>query len=501
MVAPCLSFFFPSCLAHRRWLERPIESPRLEIRSIRLEKTSPGDAVLEPLPLVDEWGQWIPGDWPDKARSIADLRDDWRAEAARLANGGAREGYSRFGGFAHARTSGTGFFRVEQVDGKWWFVDPEGHLFLSVGSNVMRPEMWTRTAGREAFFGELPPGGLLAERRLGDDVGASFYTWNLARRFGSDWRPRWVDFSLRRMEHWGFNTIANWSDPSLWRAARQPYVLQFSWDFKLTYLGLPDIYSEEVAQALDNAARRQCGPLRDDPWLLGYFLANEPPFPQRAQQTAELILSGPDTATRQALRQWLNEGDTPQRRARFIDDAFDRYVQMASAAVRRHAPHHLNLGMRSGGRPTEAELRVSRAFDVYSVNIYDYQLSPERMNEITELTGKPVIIGEFHFGVPGRGLSAGLVQVKDQHERGVAYRYYVEQAFAMPGVIGTHWFQWVDQPPTGRFDGENYNIGVVDVTDRPYAELVDAMRLTHQRLFQVHSGTEPPFAHGAHVRR
>jgi hypothetical protein len=478
-------------------MERPIDSPRLEIRSIRLEKTYPGDAVLEPLPLVDEWGQWIPADWPDKAGSIGDLRRHWTTEAAQLENRSAREGSSRFGGFAHARTSATGFFRVEQIDGRWWFVDPEGHLFLSVGSNVMRPEMLTRTAGREAFFRELPPRDLLMRHRFGDDVGASFYTWNLSRRFGSDWRPRWVDFTLRRMEDWGFNTIANWSDPELGQAARQPYVIQLSWDFSMTYLGLPDIYSQEVAQAIDSAARRQCGPLRDDPWLLGYFLANEPPLPQRTQQTAELILSGPDTPTRQALEQWLSQGDTPERRALFINDAFDRYVQMTSAAARRHAPHHLNLGMRSGGRPTEAELRVSGAFDVYSVNIYDYQLSAERMHEITERTGKPVIIGEFHFGVPERGLSAGLVQVKNQQERGVAYRYYVEQAFAMPEVIGTHWFQWVDQPPTGRFDGENYNIGVVDVTDRPYVELIDAMRLTHQRLFQVHSGTEPPFSQPA----
>ena len=40
-------------------------------------------------------------------------------------------------------------------------------------------------------------------------------------------------------------------------------------------------------------------------------------------------------------------------------------------------------------------------------------------------------------------------------------------------MIGTHWFQWLDQPATGRNDGENYNIGFVDVTDQPYAELVD----------------------------
>jgi hypothetical protein len=84
--------------------------------------------------------------------------------------------------------------------------------------------------------------------------------------------------------------------------------------------------------------------------------------------------------------------------------------------------------------------------------------------------------------------------VKDYAERGVAYRYYVEQAFAMPELIGTHWFQWADQMCTGRFDGENYNIGLVDVTDRPYAELVEDLKTTHKRLHDVHAGKTPPFS-------
>jgi hypothetical protein len=96
------------------------------------------------------------------------------------------------------------------------------------------------------------------------------------------------------------------------------------------------------------------------------------------------------------------------------------------------------------------------------------------------------------MGTPGRGMSAGLVTVRDQAQRGVAYRYYVENAFAMPALIGAHWFQWVDEANTGRADGENYNIGFIDVTDRPYQELVDAAKQTHQRMFAVHSGSERP---------
>jgi len=116
------------------------------------------------------------------------------------------------------------------------------------------------------------------------------------------------------------------------------------------------------------------------------------------------------------------------------------------------------------------------------------------------ITHKPVLIGEFHFGTPGRGLAAGLLQTKNQEERGVAYRYYVENAAANPALIGVHWFEWIDEPNTGRMDGENYNIGMVDVTDRPYGELVEAMKATHRRLLAVHSGKEPPMSRRALVK-
>ena len=62
--------------------------------------------------------------------------------------------------------------------------------------------------------------------------------------------------------------------------------------------------------------------------------------------------------------------------------------------------------------------------------------SRARLDRIYAVTGRPILIGEFHMGTPGRGMSAGLVTVRDQAQRGVAYRYYVENAFAMPALIG-----------------------------------------------------------------
>jgi hypothetical protein len=161
--------------------------------------------------------------------------------------------------------------------------------------------------------------------------------------------------------------------------------------------------------------------------------------------------------------------------------------------VRRYDPNHLLLGIRYGGKMSDEAMVLARIFDVCSINVYEYEPT-KQVIRAAHLSGRPILIGEYHIGVPADGLAAGLVQAKDQFERGVAYRYYLEQAAALEWFLGAYWFAWRDEPVLGRMDGENYNIGFVDVTDRPYAELVQAAKVTHKRLLGVHSGTLDPFA-------
>jgi hypothetical protein len=479
-------------------MQDPIGSPVIEIRSARLDKESPGDAMLEPQPLVDEFGQWIQTDWPGKAKSLDDLKTAWAAEEKALKPGGFN--CDPYGGYSNTTARATGFFRVEQIDGHWWFVDPDGHLFFSTGSDVTTTWMGTRTEGRDGVFAAMPPSDLRAPSYRANQASlASFYTWNLARRFGTNYSAPWVDFTLRRMDAWGFNTIANWSDPRLWAAKRKPYVVMLrGWGIDSgAYLGLPDVFTDEFAKKVDAAAAEQCAPRKDDPWLLGYFVVNEPPWPGRETEIAAAILEGPTNAIQRELKSFLADTDTPARRRDFVNRCVEKFLDTVNAAMRKHDPNHLNLGLRFGSTPSEAMLRASRGFDVFSMNSYGFEVNRQRLEAAYRITGKPVLIGEFHFGTPGRGLAAGLVQCANQEERGVAYRYYVEQAAAHPALIGVHWFEWMDEPNTGRNDGENYNIGFVDVTDRPYAELVEAAKATHERLLDVHSGKAPPVSRRA----
>ncbi|MBQ8112779.1 MAG: beta-agarase, partial [Kiritimatiellae bacterium] len=124
---------------------------------------------------------------------------------------------------------------------------------------------------------------------------------------------------------------------------------------------------------------------------------------------------------------------------------------------------------------------AARHCDVVSVNIYSR--SPNR-DLPAGAVDKPMINGEFHFGALDRGMfHTGLVATRSQQERAKCYRDYVNACLDHPRYVGTHWFQWQDQPLTGRSDGENYQIGFVTVTDAPYPELVEAARDVAKRMY------------------
>ncbi len=482
-------------------MQHPIGTQTLGLSKIRLTMIAE-DSILNPIPLVDEFGQWIPDEWPGKAKTTDDLKAAWSKEEASLAPGDFN--VSKYGGFLNARAKATGFFRVEKIHDRWWFVDPEGYLFFSAGATCITPG-WglARVKGREYIYTALPPADLNnARTRAGETGIPSFYLWNLSRRFGPDWYNKWMDFTIRRMDNWGLNTIANWSDTGFGSLRRKPYVANISgWGISASTMGLPDVYAPGYVESVDKAAARQCLPLKDDPWLLGYFIGNEQPWPDREQELINVILEGEDTPMKAALKNYLVAGDTPERRKTFAYETFTKFIEIVNTAIKKYDPNHLNLGIRYGGHaPDEIIIASKDYFDVFSLNVYDYSVKPEMMQNIYDLTGLPIVIGEFHFGTAGRGLSPWLAQVSNLEERGVGYRYYVENAAAHPALIGTHWFQWIDQPNTGRGDGESGLIGFVDVTDRPYNDLVEASKATFQRLFDVHSGKKPPFSIQAKVQ-
>jgi hypothetical protein len=474
----------------------PVGNPTLDIRNVHLSNDDPGSEVIDKLPVVDEFGQWIPAEYPGKAKSLEQLKSDWDREDKSLHPGDF--GYCKYGGFASTKAKATGFFRVEQIDGKWWFVDPDGHLFLSMGVNGMGSVGGsTRVTGRETYFAGEPPADLPAGasgRRPGP---GDFYGWNLARRYGAGWDTKASEMALRRMEAWGLNTARS----GLSKEKMAPYAAMLrAPQTAPVYMGMPDVYSEEFARAAESSAASQLTSMKDDAYVLGYFIGNEPAWPGRESELADMILKGKETETQRRLKAFLAGGDTPARRKEFALAAFEHQLQVTNQAARKADPNHLNLGIRFGALPPDDVIQLGRLFDVYSHNIYEYAPDREWIAKLYKLTGKPLLIGEFHFGTPTRGMAPALMQVANEKERGIAYRYYVEQVASMPSFVGAHWFAWLDEPVVGRMDGENYSFGFLDVTDRASDEFLQGVIAAHQRLLAVHSGKSAPFSQKAKVQ-
>jgi len=97
---------------------------------------------------------------------------------------------------------------------------------------------------------------------------------------------------------------------------------------------------------------------------------------------------------------------------------------------------------------------------------------------------KPVIISEFHFGSNDRGpFGKGVVSVESEAQRGEAYARYLQAAAGDPDIVGTHWFEYVDEPVTGRLlDGENGHFSLVGITDIPFAGFVEVVRKANTEL-------------------
>jgi hypothetical protein len=113
---------------------------------------------------------------------------------------------------------------------------------------------------------------------------------------------------------------------------------------------------------------------------------------------------------------------------------------------------------------------------------------------VGKIIDMPVLVGEFHFRALDRGLLAtGLRAVTDQQQRGVAFKYYVETRAANKYCVGTHYFQLNDQPVLGRYYGENFQIGAVDVCCKPYNEFTEGIKSASFDLYKVMAGEKSAY--------
>jgi hypothetical protein len=325
------------------------------------------------------------------------------------------------------------------------------------------------------------------------------------------------------MTAWGFNTIAGWSDEQVYHSSPHPFAVcvwmsgeERSIEGAYGYWQqMPDVYDPSFDAEADRVMREAGAKYGDNPLCIGYFFENEMSWgSDRSFNIAGGTLGSPadqpcrrefvrtleekygsldalNTAWDAEAETWdeLRAPDEPNEACAEDLRAFTytyslEYFRKVRAAIEKHAPHQLDLGCRFSGYNQESLRACAAVADVVSFNIYRPRVEAERWAFTSEL-GKPCIIGEFHFGALDRGsLHPGLVEVGDQNERAEMFIDYVRSVLDVPAFVGCHWFQYADEPLTGRtLDGENYNIGLVTVADTVFSELTAAARKVHEDLY------------------
>ena len=395
--------------------------------------------------------------------------------------------------------SSPSFFTVTWKDGKAWFQNPSGKPFLSMGVNAIGDQSYR--ASNENYYNPVK------------------------NQYHGD-KKKWVKAVFTRLKRWGFNTVGCWSDEDLLKQ-KLPYA-------KMLYIGrggkwddvLLSVFSPSFEKTVkDNT--QQAAPYRGDPFLIGYFLDNEMPwwgdFGWNAggqRSLLEKYAAIPvDDANKEALKHFFED-----RYAKDID-AFDkawgldlrnfeeltgpvtlkvrtrkqkaeantwagvvadRFFAVTTQALREVDPDHLILGVRfAGENPWEVVEACGKYCDVVSVNLYAKSGTADQvlLDNFYARTKKPILLTEYSYSAlenqSGDPNTKGAdVTVPTQKDRVEHLDRFAKQLLNLPYIVGLHWFEWSDESPQGRFDGEDQNYGLVDIHDKEYS----LVTLEHTRL-------------------
>lgn len=517
----------------------------LKISDMVLSEEYPSFEPLQNGRMVDEFGQNKQKQWSSKVKNLDELKELLRKQESENSTEYPFNDWSSYGGWKQRKLGEpTGYFTKYKEDGRWYLADPYGYAFFSVGSDCVGIGADCRVDGIEKWLDWLPETddpeyqNMFRKTRGWGEEGKSrrngllfsYSQANLYRVMGKDWYPRWQKMITGQLRHYGMNTLGNWSDERLFGTTDMPYVTslpEFPGTKKMIFRDFPDVLSDEFARE----AKRCAAALekrKNDPFMIGYFLRNEPAwaFVDHLVLADEVLYSTERTVCKDELIHFLKSkyGEVDRLNQAYhcqlesFDDLYQpqknvshwsaeakedmrvfskrmlrAYVEIPCRECRKVDSNHMILGMRWAWVSDPDLVTGWEQFDVFSINCYAVDPTASIQNIVNLGVDLPAMIGEFHFGALDAGPTAtGLEGVASQSDRGTAYQYYCERVAAHPYGVGCHYFQCYDQFTLGRFDGENYNIGLFDICSQPYPEMMERVRECSRRIYQVKEGVKKP---------
>ncbi|MBN1346942.1 MAG: hypothetical protein JXQ73_29905 [Phycisphaerae bacterium] len=409
----------------------------------------------------------------------------------------ARTDLDEYGGWTGLKGKKTGFFHVEKIGSRWWFVTPAGNVFFALGVTMHSPKLGMS----EEEFSKLQVHRLRA--------------WGFNHTQSGQAHPKTADAGMPATFILNFARLAKGQIPIAASTMLPPWGT------------LPDVFDPEWPARCEKCAQDRLAPAAKDPLLLGYFLDNELRLDGWYQAAT---LNPSDAPARRAFvdvaRKYYAEkpdqlaADWKKYNVTKIDDLLtvqgpppeipglvvawnvavaERYFSVTSAACKKAAPNHLNLGFRMmmTSLPSPEVFKVMAKYcDVISMNFYppfSDRLVTETFTILPALhavLNRPFLTSEFSYrgGDTMHPNTMGAPPtVPTQTDRAVGYLSYMSAVASLPFFVGTTWFCLGDQDvevPWQHY-AEDCDFGILDRQGRPYAVLTETMRRVNASIYDL----------------
>ena len=396
-------------------------------------------------------------------------------------------------------------FTLEQADGRWWLMTPDGFRFISLGLNHI---------------------SAIAR----DDTHGIF-----SRQYSGNWQ-KVANKAVADLRSWGFNTAGYDCPRQMWDKMpfiAEVYLANVSYWMPQEMFSYPDVFAPAYQEQTRLRVRQVCLAARNNPNLIGYYWTDTPQWDirkareKRGTDWVSAIRAMDNSAPGklryvQFLKEKYENGPTRFTKAYGIDaKSFDelaandftrldisrpqvyrddteflaliarRYYSLATQAVREYDPEHLILADRylADDHPEFVLKEALPYIDVLSLQPWRISFNAELFDKLHELSGKPILIGDHQSSFYTDAYPKTMwPQLPDEAAAAEAYGRYLPDAFARPYIIGYHRCQYID-----RFETRLGVLkqGLLREDQSPYEVLVEAVRRTNLTVLRnLGIGTE-----------
>jgi len=348
----------------------------------------------------------------------------------------------RFGGWKSFTLEASGWFRVARHEGRWWYITPEGHPFLSMAVTTVAPGSSTdqKETCKETF-------------RTVD---------------------KWADETIKLLKESEINSMGCWTSEKNF-SGKYPYTAFVS-------IAKPFASKKGISLTTEKDRNKAMALVLSDPEFAGYA----------EKKIAEAVSKiGDDNY----CIGWFTDNELPWDRHH--PEILEQYLSLVSGILRKYDPNRLYLGCRFNSWANELSspemIRIAGKYmDVISLNHYNFWEPDFRQFDRFEAWGgKPAMVTEFYAKGEDSGMpntSGGGWVVHTQADRGLFYQNFVLELLKSPACVGWQWFRYQDNDVNNtKSDPSNRdsNKGIVDGKFQPYGELLSAMKAINTKAYDL----------------